>query len=127
MKPDRSRTSASSSIRGRSSAEAGAVEPPLEQQVLRPGGQLVGPAQLADVADALAHLLGVAVDVEAGHRGPAGVDGEQGREHPHGGGLAGSVRAEQPEDLSGSDLEAHAADGLHRSAAGREGLGELGR
>ena len=86
--------------------QAGPVEAPLEHQVLPPGGQLVGAAELAHVADALPHPLGCRGDVEPGHRGAAGVDRQQRREHAQGRGLAGAVRAEQPEDLARTDLEA---------------------
>ena len=42
-------------------------------------------------------------DVEAGHRGAAGGRREQRAEHPHGGRLAGAVRAEEAEHLAARD------------------------
>jgi len=41
------------------------------------------------------------IAVEAGHPGMAGVEAQQGGQDPHGGGLAGAVRAEQPLDAAG--------------------------
>ena len=45
-------------------------------------------------------------------------------EHPHGGGLARAVRAEQREDLAAVDLERQVAHGVHRAVALLEVLGQ---
>ena len=51
-------------------------------------------------ADALADLTGLADHVVTGHDGTAVGRAQQGREHPDGRGLPGSVRSEEPEDLT---------------------------
>ena len=71
------------------------VEPAEHHQVLPAAEDLVDGRVLADQPDAGADLGGLAGDVEAGDRGPAAVGAQQGGEDPHGGGLAGAVRAEQ--------------------------------
>ena len=87
------------------------VETPLEDEVLASGGELVGAAELAHVPDPLADRLGWrATSIPATVALPA-VDRQQRRQHPQGRRLAGSVRAEEAEDLSLSDLD---ADSAHR-------------
>jgi len=83
----------------------------LQYEVLASGGEFVGTPELAHVPDALAHLLGLAGDVDAGHRGAPAVDREQRGQHAQCRRLAGSVRAEEAEDLSLPDLD---ADAPHR-------------
>ncbi len=98
-----------------------AVQAALEDQVLPTRGQVVGPAQLAHVADTAAYLLRLPGHVESGHRGRAGIDGQEGGQHAQGGRLAGTVWSEEAEDLAAAHLDAHPADGLHGpiGAAGR--------
>jgi hypothetical protein len=47
----------------------------------------------------------------------ASVGGDQAREHPERGGLAGTVRPEQAEDLAGVDLEADTVERRARAEA----------
>ncbi len=47
----------------------------------------------------------------------AGVGPQQSRRHMHGGALAGTVGAEQAEDLAGPDLERQVVDGDARAVA----------
>ena len=56
--------------------------------------------------------LGLSNHVVAGHDGAARVGPQQGREDPHGGGLAGPVRPEEAEHRLGLHLEVDAVDGL---------------
>src|SRR4029077_3775450 len=51
-----------------------------------------------------------ALDVMAADACTAGGRGDEAREHAHGGGLTGSVRAEKPEHFAGAHLEAHVFD-----------------
>ena len=105
---------------------APAVQPALQGQVLPSGGQLVGPAQLAHVADAGPDLPGLTADVQPGHRGAAAVDGQQRGQHPQRGGLARPVRPQEPDDLAPGDLQADAAHRLDRLVpAPREALAQL--
>ncbi len=102
-----------------------AVEAALEYQVLATGGQLVGAAELADVADARPDLLRPACHVDPGHCCRAALDGQQRRKHAQRGRLPGSVRAEEPEYLSAPDLDADSADGLDAAALCVEALAQI--
>ena len=105
---------------------AAPVQPALQDQVLAAGGQLVGPAQLAHVADAAADPPGLAPDVQPGDRGAAPVDRQQGGQHPQRGGFAGAVRAQESDDLTPGDLQADPAHRLDRLVpAAREALAQL--
>jgi hypothetical protein len=53
----------------------------------------------------------LAGDVNAKHRGLAGVDREQRREHPQRRRLPRPVRAENPKDLALTDVEVDSVDG----------------
>ncbi len=97
-------------------AAAAPVQPALQDQVLPAGGQLVGPAQLAHIADAAADLARLAPDVQPGDRGAAAVDRQQRGQHPQRGGLACPVRAEESDDLAPGDLQADPAHRLDRPA-----------
>ena len=55
--------------------------------------------------------------VDAAHEGPAGRRHHPGREHPGRRGLPGAVRAEQPEDLPGPDVEVELVHGGEVSPA----------
>jgi hypothetical protein len=74
------------------------VEPGEQDQVLAAAEDLVDGRVLAEQADAVADLGGLADHVEAGHQGPAAVGPQQGGQDPHGRGLAGPVGPEQPTD-----------------------------
>lgn len=87
------------------------VEPRRVVEVLFCGAVGVEPDVFGHVANLLLHL-----DWVGGDLGP--VDGARARgrldepdEHQDGGALAGAVRAEQPEDLAGGDLEAEVVHG----------------
>ena len=70
-----------------------------------------------------AHLAGgfVEVDVAAAvERGAAGGRGDEAEQHPQRGGLAGAVRAEEPGDGAGLQLEGQVVDG----GDGAEAFGE---
>src|SRR5579875_3205714 len=88
-------------------------------------GELVGPAQLADVADPLAGLGRGRGDIVAGDDCGARVDRQQGGEHPGRRGLARSIRPEEAEDLPPADLDGHPFDGFYLGLAGTEALLEL--
>jgi hypothetical protein len=96
------------------------VELQEEAQVLPRGQPVVEPGLLGEEPHPRAELLAVAVERNAAHRGPARRGAEQPGEHPDGGGLPRPVRPEQPEDLSGGDVE---VEPLHRGAV-TELLGE---
>lgn len=87
------------------------VQPALEQEVLPAGGDRVGAGLLGDHADGSADPVGVAQDVVSGDGRGAGVGAGQGGEDLDGGGLPGTVGAEQSEDRAGLDAEVHAAQG----------------
>lgn len=92
-----------------------AVQPGLEHQLLPTGGLVPGAAALGHIADAAAYLARVLAQVGAGDGGLAPVRLDEGRQHPQGGGLAGAVRAEEPEDLARRHVQVHPAyrvDGL---------------
>ena len=84
-----------------------------EAEVLPPGEVLVDRRVLAGQPDALADGLRVARDIDAEHAGPPGRRAEDGRQDPHGGGLAGAVGAEQTEDGAPLDLEVDPVEGDH--------------
>jgi hypothetical protein len=98
------------------------VQAGLQGQVLLAGQQADGAAVLADRADDRADPAGVAQHVDPGHRGPAGVRAGQRGQDPHGGGLAGAVRAEQGVHAAGPDGEAQP---VQRADAALEGLAEV--
>jgi hypothetical protein len=77
-------------------------------EVLAAGEQLVERRVLAGHAHLLAHRVGMAQDVDAGHRGGSGVGPGQGGEHADRGRLAGAVRAEDAQHLAllGHQVEA---------------------
>src|SRR5256885_2909516 len=66
---------------------------------------------LRQVADAAAHLLRFREDVEAGHTRRPGRRADVAGEDSHRGGLAGAVRAEEPEHLARGDRERHVLHG----------------
>jgi hypothetical protein len=83
----------------------------VEVQVL-PGGQLsVQGVLLGDDADELLDERRVAHDVDPTDERAAGRGNDPGRQHAHGGGLARTVRPEQPEDLAGCDAQVQLVDG----------------
>ena len=102
-------------------------EPADEPQVLAAGEVLVDRGVLPGETDALAHRLRVVGDVEAEHLGPATVGTEDGREDAHGGGLAGTVGAEQAEDRARRDGQVDAAQGLDLAEALGQALHPDGR
>ena len=75
------------------------------------GQVLVDRGVLAREADALAHGLRVARDVDAEHLGAPRVGPQDRGEDAHRGGLAGAVRAEQPEHGAGRHREVDAVEG----------------
>jgi hypothetical protein len=77
------------------------VEAASHDQVLPPREVFVDRGGLAGQPDHLPHCGGLADHVQAGHLGVAGVGAQQGGQDPHGGGLAGAVGAEQPQDAAG--------------------------
>jgi hypothetical protein len=86
------------------------VQPALERHVLAPGEEVVERGLLQRGADAAAHLLAVAGDVEAGDRGGARGRRQERREHEDRGRLAGAVRPEEPVDLARRHLEVDPVD-----------------
>jgi hypothetical protein len=73
------------------------IEEPDELQVLPAGEQLVDGGVLACEPDYRPDRPRARHDVESRHPGATAVGAEQGRKHPHQGGLSGSVRSEQGE------------------------------
>src|SRR2546430_6762 len=66
---------------------------------------------LAGEADGAPHGVRLAGDVEAEHRRVAGVGPQERGEDTDGGGLAGAVRAQEPEDGAGRNLEVDSVEG----------------
>ncbi len=85
------------------------VQPPDHLEVLQAGEVLVDRGVLSREADHVPELLRVADHVEAGDGRAARVGMQQRGQDPDGGGLAGAVGAEEPEDRGGRDLEVDAA------------------
>src|SRR5690606_16076733 len=98
------------------------VEASLHDQLVAGGDLAPGAALLADVSDVAADGRRVGGEVGAADDGAALGGLEEGRQHPHRGGLAGPVGAEESEDLPFFDGEVDAAYGLYLLAAGLEGL-----
>jgi hypothetical protein len=96
------------------------VQAPDHDQVFPAGEVLVDRGGLAGQADHLPHGGWLAHHVPAGHLGVAGVGAQQGGQDAHGGGLAGAVGAEQPQDAAGWDGQGHLLQGLDVA----EGLGQ---
>ena len=112
---------------------AQALDAAGQQQVLPAGGGRVGPGSLGDHADGAAHGSGLGAHVETGHAGRPGIGLRQGSEDLDGGGLAGPVGAEQPEDRALLNREAEPVEsadflgvGLDE-IAGLDGQGSCGR
>jgi hypothetical protein len=74
------------------------VELALEGEVLAPGRLGVEPVALGDDADRVAHAYRLGEDVDPSHARAAAVGSRQRGEDAHGGGLARSIGAEEPED-----------------------------
>jgi hypothetical protein len=94
----------------------------VQAQVLRGGQVAVERRVLEDEADVAADVVSLAHDVVAGDARAARGGAREGAEHVDGRRLAGAVGSEEPEDLAGGDLEAHAPHGLDLA----EGLLEVG-
>src|SRR5690606_20504429 len=78
------------------------------------GGQVaVERGVLEDEADVPAHLVAFPDHVVTGDERAAAGRVRERAEHADRGGLAGAVRAEEPEHLAGRHLEVDALDGLH--------------
>ena len=99
------------------------MEAALEPEVLAAGGDRVDAGALGDDADRAAHPVGVAQHVVPGDGGRTGVGAGQGGEDLDGGGLAGAVGAEEPEDRACLDVERQPVErldvprvGFHQSA-----------
>ena len=101
---------------------AQAVQPSDHLQVLSAGQHLVDCGVLPGQADHGADGDGLADDVQAVDLRPAGIGAEQGGQHLDEGGLAGPVRAEEPEDGGGRHLQVHPIEGLGLA----EGLADAG-
>ena len=90
---------------GHESQVGGDVEGVVERRAL---------GQVADQPGGV-HVLGG--HVTAGHRHAAGGGGGEPRDHPHGGGLAGAVRAEKSHDLALRNREGEIVDDGPRAVA----------
>ena len=99
------------------SAAADALDAPLQHQVLPAGRVPVDARALRHVANCPPDGIRLGDDVVAGHLGPARVRLRQRREHFDRRRLAGSVRAEQPEELAGVDAEADSVERPNRAVA----------
>ena len=74
------------------------VEAALQEEVFVASGFVVGSPELADVPDALSHLLRSLADVETGDRRLTAINRQQRREHAQRRGLPRTVRTQEPED-----------------------------
>ena len=101
----------------RSAPAAHPLHAALEHQVLAAGAVLVDARVLRHVADRAAHGVRLTTDVVAGDRGRALVRVRERDEHAHGRRLAGTVRAEQPEDLAFAHVERDAVECLDLAVA----------
>ena len=101
------------------------VEPSHHPEVLGTGEVLVDGRELAGEADQAAHDVRLGGDVVTEYPGHAAVGREHRREDPDNGGLAGSVRTEQPEDRACLHSEADTVEGPHTLAEGLVQILEL--
>jgi hypothetical protein len=86
------------------------VQPSDHLEVLETGQVLVHGCELTRETDHRPQERRVPHHIEPGHDGRAFVGLEEGREDPDGGGLAGTVRPEQPEDRALLDRQIHPFD-----------------
>ena len=93
-------------------ASGDVVEAGLEAKELATGLEDVESGFLKGDPDGSADLSVLVEDVESGDPGLAGGGPEQGGQHADGGRLAAAVLSEETEDLSGTDTEIDAVDGL---------------
>ncbi len=87
------------------------VEPSLEGEQFPARLTVVQRGGLEGHPDTEPHLLGFLDDVVAGHRGVPGARAQQRAQHPQEGGLARSVRTQEPVDLSGGDVQVNPVHG----------------
>ncbi len=99
-----------------------ARQPGDQGQVLVAGSEVVERRELAGQADAAAHLVALADDVEPGDAGVPFVGDDQCRQHPHGRRLSRAVGPEEGEDAACRDSQIDPVD--HSPAA--VSLGETG-
>ena len=108
-------------------ADADAVGPGGDAQVVAAPAAGVHGARVEQGAD-LAQRLGEGADGAAEHERLAGGRPVEAEDHPHGGRLAGAVRAEEAGDLPGLDVEAEVVDGDDVAVAlGEAADGDHGR
>jgi hypothetical protein len=88
-----------------------AVETTDQLEVLPPGEDLVDRRRLTGEAHTASDVVRLGQDVEAGHPARSARRHAERRQHPHEGGLAGTVGSEQAEDRALGDDEADAVDG----------------
>src|SRR4029453_17175440 len=96
---------------------------PDQDEVLAPAELLVHGGELPGEADRGAHRVRVLDYVVPQDPGGAGVGPEQGGQHAQGGGLAGTVGAEHPEDGARADGQVDAVDGACLAEVLDEALG----
>ena len=101
----------SSRARARARAPAQVVELPDHDEVLGAGEVLVHGRVLPGQADPSAKARRVADDVEPGDARLPAIGPQQRRQDPHGGRLAGAVRAQQAEHRSRLGAQVHGAEG----------------
>ena len=92
-------------------------EPEQIQQLADPRLESADARALRHVADCPPDGICLGDDVVAGHLGPARIRRRQRREHLDRRRLAGSIRAEQPEELAGVDAEADSVERPNRAVA----------
>ena len=98
-------SSSASAMRVRPVLGAQAVQPRGDEQILVSGQRPVGGERLGHVADPAPHAGRVVRDVAAGHPGLSRRQRQQRRQDLDHRALARAVRAEQPVDLAGADLD----------------------
>ena len=109
-------------VPGRAAGEA--EEAAVVVEVLPDRERAVERVRLRDDPDPALRRGRVGADVDPGDERAAAGGDDGGRQHPDRRRLAGPVRAEQPEELAGLDLEIDAVDGRHRAGVARKDLAE---
>ena len=84
---------------------------PHHLEVLATGEVGIDRGELTRHTDATTHGVGLLHHVATEHLGSPGVGLQHGGQHPHGGGLAGAVGAEQAEHGSLGHLEIYPVEG----------------
>ena len=110
---------------GLGGAPVHAVQSALQDELAPAGHPWIRRPALRDIPDPLAHPLRLPEKVDTGDGRLARRWRQECREEPQRRGLAGSVRAEEAEDLATSNRQIDAADGLYPRLTALEGLAQV--